>query len=83
MVRHVWHVWCARASNSQAEPPDWDILAQPDWDMASRLGYCGKCYIQIWFKDFNALGVLKSISHDIITCSFKPFAHKLYVKTTT
>jgi hypothetical protein len=33
-------------------------------------------------KDFNALSLLKTISHDIITCSFKVnFAHKiLYIK---
>jgi hypothetical protein len=32
----------ARASNSQTEPPDWDILAQhPDWNMALDWGTVG------------------------------------------
>jgi hypothetical protein len=31
-----------------------------------------------WVKDFNALGLLETISHDIVTCSFKSFPHKVY-----
>jgi hypothetical protein len=44
----------------------WEML-YPNRDMAP-----------CWVKDFNALSLLETISHDIITCRLKPFAHKIY-----